>query len=136
MPGCKKEIDAMVVTAVGFMAQANAEIRAARQQHQLQRAERYRRGRPIAFIDGLINDLETLNLKRVSRVPMSYESRLRQLRVLLSETAVPSRQLEKLRTRIGIVKLMDAVYAIQEGLFQNDREVERDVWSNALAGLD
>lgn len=126
----------MVMTAVGFMAHANAEIRAAQQRHQLQRAERFRRGRPMAFIDGLINDLETLNLKRVSRVPMSYESRLRQLRVLLSETAVPSGQLEKLRTRIGIVKLMDALYAIQEGLFQNDWEVERDVSSYALAGLD
>ena len=126
----------MVVTAVGFMAQANAEIRAAQQRHQLQRAERFGRSRPMAFIDGLINDLEMLNLKGVSRVPMSYESRLRQLRVLLSETAVPSGQLEKLRTRIGIVKLMDAVYAIQEVLFQNDWEVERDVPSYALAGLD
>ncbi len=115
----------MVMTAVGFMAQANAEIRAAQQRHQLQRAERFRRGRPIAFIDGLINDLETLNLKRVSRVPLSYESRLRQLRVLLSDTVVPSGQLEKLRPRIGIVKLMDEVYAIQEVLFQNDWEVER-----------
>jgi hypothetical protein len=125
----------MVITAVGFMAQANTEIHAAQQRHQLQRAERFRRGRPIAFIDGLINDLETLNLKRVSRVPVSYESRLQQLRVLLSDTAVPSGQLEKLRTRIGVVKLMDAVYAIQEVLFRNG-EVERDVSSYALAGLD
>jgi hypothetical protein len=136
MPGCEKEIDAMVMTAVGFMAQANAEIRSAQQRHQLQRAERYRRGRPIAFIDGLINDLETLNLKRVSRAPLSYEGRLRQLRVLLNDSAVPSGQLERLRTRIGIVKLMDAVYAIQEVLFQNDWEVERDVSSYAMAGLD
>jgi hypothetical protein len=136
MPGCEKEIDAMLVTAVGFMAQANAEIRGAQQRHHLKRAERLRRGRPIAFIDGLINDLEMLNLKRVSRVPLSYESRLRQLRVLLSGSAVPSGQLEKLRTRIRIVKLMDAVYGIQEVLFQNDWEDKPYVSGYALAGLD
>jgi hypothetical protein len=117
MPTCQKEIDAMLMTAVGLMAQANAEIRAAQERHQVQRAEDWRRGRPIAFIDGLINDLEMLNLKRVSRVPISYENRLGQLRVLLSDTAVASGQLEKLRTRIGIAKLMDALYAIQEVLF-------------------
>lgn len=156
----------MLMTAVGLMAQANAEIRAAQQRHQLERAEHLRRGRPIALIDGLINDLETLNLKRVSRVPLSYESRLRQLRVLLRDTAVPSEQLEKLRTRIGILKPMDELYAIEEVLFtqpdvsrgrtspsedwfadsyvyvtaapaaENDLEVERGVSSNALAGLD
>jgi hypothetical protein len=126
----------MVITAVGFMAQANTEIRAAQQRHQLQRAERFRRGRRIAFIDGLINDLETLNLKRVSRVPLSYESGLQQLRVLLSDTGVPSGHLENLRTRVGVVKLMDAVYATQEVLFRNHWEVERDVSSHALAGLD
>ena len=126
----------MGMAAVGFMAQANAEIRGAQHRHRLERAERLRRGRPIAYIDGLINDLETLNLKRASRVPSSYESRLRELRLVLADTAVPSGQLEKLRTRIGIVKLMDQAYGIQEVLFENDREVERDVSSNALAGLD
>lgn len=126
----------MVMAAVGFMAQANAEIRGAQQRHQLERADRLRRARPIALIDGLINDLETLNLKQVSRVPLSYEGRLQQLRALLTDTAVPSGQLEKLRTRIGIIKLMDEVYTIQGLLFENDREVERDAASDALAGLD
>ncbi|TMC62963.1 MAG: hypothetical protein E6J16_10605 [Chloroflexota bacterium] len=72
-----------VMTAVGFMAQANAEIRAAQQRHEIDTARRWRLGRPMRVIDELINDLEILNLKRVYRVPLSYESRLFELRVVL-----------------------------------------------------
>jgi len=92
----------MLVAGVGLLAQANAEIRAAQERHQLARAERVRRARPITVIDGLINDLETLNLKRAARVPAAYEGRLRQLRDLLTGTAVPIGQLDKLRTRIAV----------------------------------
>lgn len=89
------------------MARANAEIRAAQQHHDAEKAHRSRLGHPMAFIDGLINDLEMLNLKGALRVPTSYETRLQQLRVLLTDRAVPSAELEKLRTRILIVNLMD-----------------------------
>jgi hypothetical protein len=98
------------------MAQANAEIRAAQRRHEVDTARRWRLGRPMAVMDQLIGDLEVLNLKRVSRVPLAYESRLFQLRVLLDDAGVPSGQLEGLRTRIRIVRLMDQAYAIQESL--------------------
>jgi len=126
-----------VISTVGLMARANAEIRAAQQNHEAEKAHRSRLGRPIAFIDRLINDLEMLNLKGGLRVPASLEARLEQLRVLLTDIAVPSANLEKLRTRILIVNLMDQLYAIEESLFRHhrpDRWEEADVTSKCWSG--
>jgi hypothetical protein len=119
------------MTTVGFMAQANAEIRAAQRQHEVDRARRWRLGRPMALIDQLITDLEILNLKRVYRVPLSYEARLLQLRVTLDDAGVSASLLEGVRTRIRIVRLMDQLYAIQELMLGGDRDA-----TDALAGLD
>jgi len=100
----------------GFVAQANAEIRAAEAPHQHRKAERQRLRRPIALIDGLINDLEVLNLRGAMRVPLSYEPRLLQIRALLRE-AVSVDQLDDLRTRVRPDKLMDNLYTLEEALF-------------------
>ena len=100
----------------GFVAQANAEIRAAEAAHQYRKAERQRLRRPIGLIDGLINDLEVLNLRGAMRVPLSYEPRLLQVRALLRE-AVGVDQLDDLRTRVRPVKLMDNLYSLEETLF-------------------
>jgi hypothetical protein len=104
------------MSAVGFMAQANAEIRAAQERHEIDTARRWRLGRPMRVIDELINDLEILNLRRVFRVPLAYDGRLFHLRRLLQDAGVPSGELEGVRTRIRIVGLMDHLYAIQESL--------------------
>ena len=106
----------MAVMSAGFMAQANAEIRAALRRHRIDTARRWRLGRPMRVIDALINDLEILNLRRVYRVPLSYEVRLLQLRLLLDDAGVPPAELDGLRTRVRIVRLMDQLYAIQESL--------------------
>ena len=106
----------MAVMTVGFMAQANAEIRAAQRKHEVDTARRWRLGRPMAVIDQLINDLEMLNLRRVYRVPLSYENRLLQVRMLLDDAGVTPEELDGVRTRIRIVRLMDHLYAIQESL--------------------
>jgi hypothetical protein len=119
------------MTTVGFMAQANAEIRAAQRQHEVDRARRWRLGRPMALIDQLISDLEILNLKRVYRVPLSYETRLLQLRVILHDAGGAARALERMRARIRIVRLMDQLYAIQELMLGGDRDA-----ADALARLD
>jgi len=100
----------------GFVAQANAEIRAAEAAHQYRKAERQRLRRPIALIDGLINDLEVLNLRGAMRVPLSYEPRLLQIRALLRDT-VRVDQLDELRTRVRPDKLMDSLYTLEEALF-------------------
>jgi hypothetical protein len=120
-----------VMSTVGFMAQANAEIRAAQRKHEVDTARRWRLGRPMAMLDELINDLELLNLKRVYRVPLSYEHRLLRLRVVLEEAGATPGELEEVRTRIRIVRLMDQLYAIQESLLGGDRDA-----TDALAGLD
>ena len=73
------------IDARGLVAQANAEIRAAEAAHQWRKAERQRLRRPIALIDGLINDLELLNLRGGTRVPLAYEPRLLQLRAMLAD---------------------------------------------------
>jgi hypothetical protein len=106
----------MAVMSIGFMAQTNAEIRAAQRRHEIDTARRWRLGRPMRVIDALINDLEILNLKRVYRVPLSYEVRLLQLRELLDDAGVLPEELDGLRTRVRIVRLMDQLYAIQESL--------------------
>jgi len=106
----------MAVMSIGLMAQANAEIRAAQRQHQVDTARRWRLGRPMRVIDELINDLEILNLNHIYRIPLSYESRLAQIRVLLDEAGVPPSDLEGVRTRIRIASLMDQLFAIQESL--------------------
>jgi len=100
----------------GFVAQANAEIRAAEAAHQYRKAERQRLRRPVALIDGLINDLEVLNLRGAMRVPLSYEPRLLQIRTLLRDT-VSVDQLDELRTRVRPDKLMDSLYNLEEALF-------------------
>lgn len=120
-----------LMSTVGFMAQANAEIRAAQHRHEIDTARRWRLGRPMRVIDELINDLEILNLKRVYRVPLSYESRLLHVRVILDDAGVQSSELEGVPTRIRIVRLMDQLYAIQESLLGGDRDA-----TDALAGLD
>jgi hypothetical protein len=109
----------MAVMTVGFMAQANAEIRAAQRKHEVDTARRWRLGRPMAVIDELINDLEMLNMRRIYRVPLSYENRLLQVRVLLEDAGVTPVELDGVRTRIRIVRLMDHLYAIQESLLGN-----------------
>jgi hypothetical protein len=108
-----------MMTSGGLMARTNAEIRAALESHEVRRSERARLRRPIALIDGLINDLEELHLKRVSRVPLSYEGRLLQLRIVLGDSAVPSGDLDKLKARTGVVKIMDQLYEIQDDVRLN-----------------
>jgi hypothetical protein len=106
----------MAVMSIGLMAQANAEIRAAQRQHEVDTARRWRLGRPMRLIDELINDLEILNLRHIYRIPLSYESRLGRLRVLLDDSGVPPSELEGLRPRIRIASMMDRLFAIQESL--------------------
>lgn len=99
----------------GLVAQTNAEIRAADAAYKWRRDERERLHRRRAMIDGLINDLELLNLGGAARVPRAYEGQRLELRAVLAN-AVPQEQLDSIRTRVRPVRLMDRLYAIQESL--------------------
>jgi hypothetical protein len=118
-------------SASGFLAQATAEIRAALDAHESRKAERDQLRRPIAMIDDMLSTLEDMNLKGISRVPLAYEPRLLQLRATLRETAVTPEQLDGLRTRVRIARLMDSLYTLQETLFAElrpDIPREPDGW--------
>ncbi len=79
---------------------------------------------PIRVVDGLIADLEELNLSGRQRVPETWEERLEPLRV-----ALPERFREGLRTRVAVSRLMDHLYDIEEYLFHlkvGDRAIDDD----------
>jgi hypothetical protein len=104
---------------VGLLAQTNATIRDAERRHREQRADRERLRRPVVLIDRMLQDLEELNLRGHKRVPLAFEPRLQRLLELLSPASPEvSEQLEDLKVKIGISKLMDALFAIQEALFR------------------
>jgi hypothetical protein len=102
---------------VGLLAQTNATIRDAERRQQELRAQRDELRRPVALIDRMLQDLEELNVRGHKRVPLAFEPRLQQLLGLLRTTPSVAGQLENLKVKIGISKLMDALFAIQEALF-------------------
>jgi hypothetical protein len=105
----------------GLLSQACAEIRDAEGIHHSRKAQRRLLRQPIEVIDGLINNLEELNLKGISRVPLSYEPRLLQLRAMLAGSGLSAEQLDGLRARVRIGRLMDSLYSVQEVLFAQTR---------------
>ena len=125
----------LYMDAGGLVARTNAEIRAAEAEHEGRKLERQRLRSRMAMVDELINDLEILNLRKATRVPLAYEPRLLQVRAVLSE-AVPAELLNCLRTRVRPVKLMDGLYTIQDALFaQRHPEIPREL-PEVRHGLD
>lgn len=110
---------------MGLLAQTNAEIRDAERRHQKSKAEDELVRRPIVVIDEMLRNLEELNLRGMKRVPLSYEGRLQELSDLLGRVPALAACRESLKAKIGIVKLMDALFAAQEALF---REQHRAVY--------
>ncbi len=102
---------------MGLLAQTNAEIRDAERQSRKRKAEDELVRRPIFLIDRMVRDLEDLNLRGMKRVPLSYEARLRELDDLLGRLPALAVSRETLKVKIGIAKLMDALFAVQEVLF-------------------
>ncbi len=101
----------------GLLAQTNAYIRDAEQQHRDQKARQDQVRRPIQLIDRLLQELEEMNLKGMKRVPTSYEARLDQILTLVSPIAAMPDQVANIKVKVGITKLMDALFAVEETLF-------------------
>jgi len=113
----------------GLLAQTNAYIRDAEQQHRDLKARQDQVRRPIQLIDRLLQELEEMNLKGMKRVPISYEARLDEILTLVSPiTAMPD-QVANIKVKVGIAKLMDALFAVEEALFseRNGIPVEPEV---------
>lgn len=101
----------------GLLAQTNAYIRDAEQRHRDQKARQDQVRRPIQLIDRLLQELEEMNLKGMKRVPTSYEPRLGEILTLVSPIAAMPDQVANIKVKVGITKLMDALFAVEEKLF-------------------
>ena len=101
---------------MGLQAQTNAEIRDAERVYRQRQAHEAVTRRPIQVIDRLLRDLEELNLRGVKRVPSGFGAPLEQLSGLLGSEPDLATKRGDLRVKIGVVKLMDALFAIQARL--------------------
>ena len=102
------------IAMTGLLAQTNASIRDAERTHREARARAENLKRPVLAIDRMIHDLEELNLKGQKRVPLSYEGRLRELLDVIGPRPGIQSALDNLKVKIGIPKLMDALFAVEE----------------------
>ncbi len=120
----------------GLLAQTNAYIRDAEQQHRDLKARQDKVRRPIQLIDRLLQELEEMNLKGMKRVPTSYEPRLEEILVLVSPIGSMPDQLANIKVKVGITKLMDALFAVEEALFTERRgtpvEPDGETFDNGL----
>jgi len=105
----------------GLLAQTNAHIRNAEQQHRDLKARQDQLRRPVQLIDRLLEELEELNLKGMKRVPVSYEPRLEEILTLVAPVQSNPSQLVNIKVKVGIPKLMDALFAVEETLFTERR---------------
>ena len=101
----------------GLLAQTNAHIRDAEQRHRDRKARQDRVRRPIALIDRLLQELEEMNIKGMKRVPVSYEPRLEELLALVGPMPELASAMANIKVKVGIAKLMDALFAVEEALF-------------------
>lgn len=103
----------------GLLAQTNATIREAERRALEVKSHRDVQRRPIVMIDRLLQDLEELNLRGFKRVPLAFEPRLTSLAGVLRGTpsTTVTASLENLKVKIGIGRLMDALFTIEEALF-------------------
>lgn len=104
----------------GLLAQTNATIREAERRQREARERESRLRRPVRLIDQLLQELEELNLKGMKRVPMAYEPRLDEIVSLVAPTPSVLDYLGNVKVKVAIPKLMDALYAIEEAVF-NER---------------
>jgi hypothetical protein len=103
---------------MGLLAETNASIREAEDLQRRRKLEEDRFRKPVAVIDRLQHDLEELNLRGQKRVPLSFEARLREIESLVAGLPRLEQVREDLRVKIGIGKLMDALFALEEALFE------------------
>jgi hypothetical protein len=101
----------------GLLAQTNAYIRDAERRHRELRARQDEVRRPIFLIDRLLQELEEMNLKGMKRVPVSYEPRLEEILGLVGPLPSVASHLANIKVKVGISKLMDALFAVEEALF-------------------
>src|SRR5438067_8943707 len=101
----------------GLLAQTNAYIRDAEQQHRDLKARQDQMRRPVRLIDRLLQELEELNLRGRKRVPVSYEPRLEEILGLIAPIQSNPDQLVNIQVKVGIPKRVDCTFAVAAALF-------------------
>ncbi len=115
----------------GLLAQTNANIREAERRHRDLKARQDEVRRPILLIDRLLQELEEMNLKGMKRVPVAYEPRLEEILTLVGPIPSMAEQLANIKVKVGIAKLMDALFAVEEALFTERRGPSLDLEPDA-----
>ncbi len=87
------------------------EIDGLRERSRIEREERNARRNRIRYIDGLINELEMLNIAEENHLPVELAVRIHQLLVEV-EHALASKPVEA----VSIAESMEALYELQDGL--------------------
>jgi len=102
-----------VSSSTGPLQSAHQEIFGDLRQGWRRQLDRLHTSAPIGAIDRLITELEELLLIGRTRVPVSMEAPLRQLRTALPQPA------PELRSRVKITRLMDQLYNVQAVLLRH-----------------
>ena len=118
----------------GLLAQTNAHIRDAEQQSRALKARQDQLRRPVQLIDRLLQELEELNLKGFKRVPIAYEPRLEEILAMIGPMRSEPQQLANIKVKVGIPKLMDALFAVEEALFTERRGPSADADNETFDG--
>ncbi len=87
------------------------EIDGLRERSRIERERRYARRNRIRFIDGLLNELEMLNIAEEDAMPVDLVVRIHEL---MTEVSHPLAQ--KPVEALGIAESMEALYELQDGL--------------------
>jgi len=115
-----------------MLSEASAEIAALRLEDDRRRAEAERHAKLVKAIDGLLFQLEDLNLSGVDRVPAILRDRASTILDRLPPAAGEA-DAEALRLRFRVVPLMDVLFHAQEVLFRM-RDPQRELDDDEIAG--
>jgi hypothetical protein len=96
------------------LGDANRDIRWGRRDHMLRRLQRWRITSPIQMIDGMLEDVEQMNMRGARRVPLSWQPRL----ALLAANLPVGVYVDHAELRAGISpnRLMEALFCLQDQL--------------------
>jgi hypothetical protein len=97
------------------LGDANRDVRFGRRRYVRARYEQWRVTNPIQVIDGMLEELELMNLRCARRVPLSWQPRL----ALLAASLPASIHVDRAELRAGVSpnRLMEALFCIQDQLF-------------------
>lgn len=98
------------------LASANQEIRAARARHAEASAARRAARQQLSRLDQLLAAVEELQLKGHTRVPESFDERLRELREVL-----PDGWRSRITPGIATTRLLDQLFVLQGPLLDRGR---------------